>query len=109
MKVSEISAALGMKCLSEPAEDREVTGCYAGDLLSWVIGRAEKDNAWATIMSNVNVAAVAVMADISMIILTESVEPDDPLLEKARLHGIGMYSTESSTYEISWKIHEILK
>ena len=27
-------------------------GCYCGDLLSWVMGRAPADGVWLTIMSN---------------------------------------------------------
>ena len=50
--------------LAEP--EREVSGGYAGDLLSWVMGRAEAGSARLTSMSNQNVAAVALMAEVSM-------------------------------------------
>ena len=52
--------------LAEP--EREVSGGYAGDLLSWVMGRAEAGSAWLTIMSNQNVAAVALMADAACVV-----------------------------------------
>ena len=35
-----------------PQGEREIDGVYVGDLLSWVMGRAQSDNAWVTIMSN---------------------------------------------------------
>ena len=73
-------------------------GCYCGDLLSWVMGRAPADGVWLTIMSNVNVAAVAALTDLSCVILTEEVAPDAPLLQKARAQGINLLGTSLSTY-----------
>lgn len=108
MKTNEVAEALGLKCLSVPDEEKEVTGGYAGDLLSWVIGRANAGDAWMTIMSNVNVAAVALMADVSMIILAEGVEPDEALLNKAAANGIGIYSSPAGVYELSWRLNGLL-
>ena len=48
MTVFEIREALGLVPLHE-AEDRPVTGGYAGDLLSWVMGRAQSGDCWITI------------------------------------------------------------
>ncbi|MBR5381875.1 MAG: hypothetical protein IK136_04570 [Oscillospiraceae bacterium] len=108
MKANEAAAALGLTCLNAPEQEQEVTGGYAGDLLSWVIGRAEPGNAWMTIMSNVNVAAVALMADVSMIVLAEGVEPDEALLRKVRDNGLGLYSSPLGAYELSWRLHGLL-
>ena len=108
MKTSEVCAALSLSCLNAPETEREVTGGYAGDLLSWVIGRAEPGNAWMTIMSNVNVAAVALMADVSMIVLAEGVEPDEALLQRAKINGLGLYSSPLGAYELSWRLHDLL-
>jgi len=108
VKTNEVAGALGLTCLNAPAEEREVTGGYAGDLLSWVIGRAEPGCAWMTIMSNVNVAAVAVMADVSMIVLAEDVRPDETLLRKAQENGLGLYISPMGAYELSWRLHELL-
>ena len=64
--------------------DRPVEGGYCGDLLSWVMGRAPAGGAWLTIMSNVNVAAVAALADTACVVLAEGVVPDPPLLDRAK-------------------------
>ena len=74
-------------------------GCYCGDLLSWVMGRAPAGGVWLTIMSNVNVAAVAALTDMACVILTEEVAPDAPLLQKARIQGINLLGTGLSTYQ----------
>ena len=36
MTVKELAERLSLKALAQPDEAREVLGCYAGDLLSWV-------------------------------------------------------------------------
>ena len=64
--------ALTPVAVCEPA--REIDGVYIGDLLSWVMGRAQSGNVWITIMSNINIVAVASLADTSCIILAEDVD-----------------------------------
>ena len=107
MTVAEAAKKLDLKCYVPGEPDQEITGGYAGDLLSWVIGRAGAGAAWMTIMSNANVAAVALLADVSMIILTENVIPDDELLEKARAQDLGLYASSLGTYELSWQLHKL--
>lgn len=107
--VQELIAALDltMFCLADP--DRAVTGGYCGDLLSWVMGRAPTDSAWLTIMSNMNVAAVASLTDVACVILTEGVEPDEPLLQKARAQGINLLGTAQPTYDCAARLGSLLK
>ena len=58
----------GFGAVATPETDREITGVYIGDLLSWVMGRAQSGDAWITIMSNANIVAVAALADTACII-----------------------------------------
>ena len=46
MKVCDIAEKLSLRPLSLVDGSREVTGVYIGDLLSWVMGRAEAGDAW---------------------------------------------------------------
>ncbi|MDR3271228.1 MAG: hypothetical protein LBT32_06975 [Peptococcaceae bacterium] len=108
MKVSEVAKSLDLRCCVPGEEDGSVTGGYIGDLLSWVIGRAGKGAAWITIMSTSTVAAVALLADVSMIILAEGVEPDKELADKAQTHGLALYSSTMGAYELSWRLHELI-
>lgn len=72
MQIGEMAEALGWKLLTENTDTtREVKGCYCGDLLSWVMGRAKADDAWLTVMGNVNAIAVASLADTAGIVLVE--------------------------------------
>lgn len=108
MNVAEVAKHLNLICHVSGQEDREVRNGYVGDLLSWIIGRAKADSAWITIMSNPNVAAVALLADTSMIILAENVKPDDALLAKARQHEIGLYTAAEGAYEVACKLHGLI-
>ena len=74
-------------------------GGYCGDLLSWVMGRAPAGGVWLTIMSNVNVAAVAALTDVACVLLTEGVSPDGSLLQRAQAQGVSLLGTPLSTYE----------
>ena len=98
--------ALKQFCLEAP--DAAVKGGYCGDLLSWVMGRTEEGNAWLTIMSNQNVAAVAVMTDLSCIILTENVDPDAALLDRCKKEGLNLLGTQLSTFDAAARLSEIL-
>ena len=52
MKVSDLVLCEQFEVVTLPDKDREIDGVYVGDLLSWVMGRAQSGNAWITIMSN---------------------------------------------------------
>lgn len=81
------------------APELPVTGGYCGDLLSWVMGRAPAGGAWLTIMSNVNVAAVAALTEVSCVILAEGVTPDETLLQKAGIAEINLLGTDRSVFD----------
>ncbi len=89
----------GFKVVSLPDGEREINGVYIGDLLSWVMGRAKADNAWITIMSNINIVAVASLADVACIILAEGVELDSTVAQTAELKGVNVLMAEMPAYE----------
>lgn len=102
MTVSEFVNKTGLKVLTKPDfSDREINGCYIGDLLSWVMGRAEQDNVWITIMSNINIVAVAALVDMSCIILAEGVAVEDDVIKKADEQGIIILSTPKTGYDMA--------
>ena len=88
--------------------EREIDGVYIGDLLSWVMGRAEQDNAWVTIMSNINTLAVASLADVSCIILAEGVELDNEVLCAAKEKQINVLAYKEPAYETAVKLSALL-
>ena len=108
MTVKELAAALDCKIFCMPDADREISGGYAGDLLSWVMGRAEAGDAWVTIMSNVNIVAVATLADPACIILSENVQPDDNALLKAQDVGVNILGSTADTFSLCARISELI-
>lgn len=105
MTVQDLIDAIPLTVFHLDDPDRPVTGGgYCGDLLSWVMGRAPADGVWITIMSNVNVAAVAALTDVACVVLAEGVVPDAPLLDKAKAQGITLLGTGLSTYDCAVKL-----
>lgn len=102
MTVLELKDALGATLLAgESGAGRTVTGCYLGDLLSWVMGRAEENCVWITVMGNVNAVAVAKLADISCILLCESAHLDADAKTQADAQGIPVLGSELSSYRLA--------
>ena len=94
----------GFEALSLPDGEREIDGVYIGDLLSWVMGRAQMDNAWITIMNNVNVVAVASLADTSCVILAEGVAMTDELKQTAEAKDVNVLGSNEPIYETAVKL-----
>ena len=108
MTVQELTGALSLTVYHVEISDRPFSSCYAGDLLSWVLGRAERDCAWLTIMSNQNVAAVALMAEAACVVLTEGVAPDGELLRRAAEKGVNLLGTELDTFTAAHRLAGML-
>ena len=109
LKVCDIAEKLSLKPLSLADSSREVTGVYIGDLLSWVMGRAESGDAWITIMSNINIVAVASLADVACVILAEGVSLDESVRETAKQKGVNIYSSDQTAYQLAAEMAELLK
>ena len=85
-------------------ENREVTAGYCGDLLSRVMGKAPENCAWVTVMGNVNAIAVAVLADVSCIILAEGALLDKEALQKAKEQNVTILKSEQTMFDLCVKI-----
>ncbi len=109
MTVRELIEQTGCEPLLLSDGDREITGGYAGDLLSWVMGRAQSGDCWVTIMSNVNVAAVGQLTDCACIVFSEGVHPDEPVINAAKLHGLNLLLSEKSTFALCAEIGALPK
>lgn len=109
MTVSEFAHANNFKILSCPNPNREINGVYIGDLLSWVMAHAKPNNLWLTVMSNINVIAVASLVNISCIVLCDNVTLCDEVLQTAKQKGINVFSTALSSFDAAVCISGILK
>ena len=109
MTVDVFAKESGFKIISLPSPDKEIEGVYIGDLLSWVMGNASAGNLWITIMSNINIVAVASLVDVSCIILSEDVTPDEDALRTAIAKGVNIVSTKLSAYEAAIKVNSLIQ
>ena len=109
MTVAALAKRLSLQEIHLADPDREVTGGYAGDLLSWVMGRVTEGDAWVTIMTNINVIAVASLSDVSCVILAEGVTIAADVLEAAVTRGINVLSAPLSTYALCNAVGEALR
>lgn len=108
MTVRELAAVTGWTAAAMPAAEREVTGGYMGDLLSWVMGRARSGDGWITIMSHQNIVAVASLADVACVILAEGVEPDEGVAALAQQKGVNLLQSPLGAYETALRLRDVL-
>lgn len=108
MKVKDLAGNHGFEAIALPNGEREIDGVYIGDLLSWVMGRAKCDNAWITIMSNVNILAVASLADTSCIILAEGVTLEEDVIKTAMEKEINILKTSMDIYSAAVTLSSII-
>ncbi len=99
MTVSELAQKLNLKVIALPCGERKVCGAYACDLLSWVMGRAKADDAWITIMSNINIIAVASLSDVACIILADGVIPEKDVIELGIEKGVNILTSNKPIFE----------
>ena len=109
MTVGELAERLSLRALAAADAEREATGVYIGDLLSWVMGRAQSGDVWVTIMSNINVVAVASLTDVACIVFAESVVPDEKVIQTAREKGVNLFTTEMTAFEVAVMLADLKK
>lgn len=110
MNVSELAEKLELRfiCGEADAASKEISGCYCGDLLSWVMSRARSGDCWLTVMGNVNSVGVAVLADLACIVLTENAVFDADALTRAEQNGVVVLTTDKNTYKTAAELSKLL-
>ncbi len=99
MTVSEIAKKLNLEVYAgDKLEKKTAKGCYIGDLLSLAMSKVEMGNVWITIQTNVNIVAVASLAEAACIILADGCVPDEKTVEKAKEQDIVILGGEISAY-----------
>lgn len=108
MRLEEIARSLSLEvCAGRNKLDREVTGGYASDLLSYVMARARDGNLWVTVQSHPNIVAVASLVNLAGVIIAEGGKPEAATLEKAEQEGIPVLTTQLTGYEVVGRLWEL--
>ncbi|MBE6828387.1 MAG: hypothetical protein E7514_07265 [Ruminococcaceae bacterium] len=108
MTVKELAQKLNLTFLCEEDPSREISGGYCGDLLSWVMSKAQSGDCWFTVMGNINCVAVAVLTDCACVVLCENAPLDEDAKTRAGQQGVNILQSEESAYSLSVKLGEIL-
>lgn len=108
MKLKELCRQLQLEVRAARGKlDREVTSGYAADLLSCAMAKAQAGSVWVTLQGHSNVVAVASLADMAGVILTEGVKPDAATIERAEEEGIPILTTELTTFTVVGRLFEL--
>jgi len=75
-------------------------GCYQTDLLSAAIKSADVGNLLITIISSLNTVALAMMIDLSGVIITEEKKVSKEMIERANQENIALISTHLKSHEV---------
>jgi hypothetical protein len=86
--------------------DREVTGCYASDLLSDVMGNSQKGQLWITLQVHQNILAVASMRELAGIVMIGGRRPLDDAVAKAREEGVVLLTSPLPSFELCGRLYE---
>lgn len=87
----------------------EIVDIYAGDLLSFVMGKVKEENVlFLTIINSMNVIAVASLLNMSAVIFCDGVTPSKEVIEKALEENVILFKTKLSSIKIAKVIYESL-
>ena len=110
MKVSEIVNMLQLEVFSgEKGLEKEITGGYASDLLSDVMGNASEGQVWITLQSHMNIIAIASLKELAAIVLVKDIKPDEKVISKADEEEVVLLGTRYPAFEINGRIFDLIK
>ena len=110
MVVSDLVEKFGLDIHSgKQGLERSVTGGYASDLLSDVMGHAQEGQVWITLQTHKNVMAIASLKDLAAVILVKSNQPDEDAALQSNEEGVPILGTSLQTFEMVGKLYETLR
>ncbi len=108
MKISEIVDTLSLDVKTPGANmEKEITGGYVSDLLSDVIGNAQKGYVWVTLQVHLNIVAVASLKGLSGIILVNNRLPDEETLRRAASEHIPIMVSPLPAFELVGRLYAL--
>lgn len=108
MILKDIIETIGLKAKTAAEQSEvEVTGGYASDLLSDVLANAQPGNLWVTLQVHQNVVGVAVVRELSGIVIVNGKEPDEETLKRAEEEGIPVMVTKLPAFELVGRLYQM--
>lgn len=106
MTVKELVEKLNLEVVAGPDLEKEIDGAYIGDLLSNVMARAEQKNLWLTVQGHQNVVAVALLVELSAVILVEDFDYEKNAVQRACKKGVNLLKATNKSYDLASKLYE---
>lgn len=107
MKIKDIASSLNLDIICRGNGDKQVESAITGDLMSFIVGKATSGSIWITVQNHLNVAAVAVLKEIPLIIITSGRAVPSDLKERCEIEGITLASSDESTFKLCSKLSEL--
>ncbi|PIE30008.1 hypothetical protein CSA57_05520 [candidate division KSB3 bacterium] len=108
MTIAAIAKSLSLEVMCSSRNlTCEIQGGYASDMLSCVMAGAQKDDIWVTLLTHLNVIAVATLLEIPAVIVTENSHIEESVLKKADDEGIVLLHTTEDTYSIVGQLYKL--
>ncbi len=109
MNLADIVQSLGLEVCAgaDRLAEKNVTGGYACDLLSYVMAKAKEGNLWLTVQGHPNIVAVANLVNLAGVVVTEGAKIDPTTVEKANQEGVPILTTVLTTYELAGRLYEL--
>lgn len=107
IKVIDIIEAFNLNVVcGKQSLDNVITGGYASDLLSDVIANIVEGDIWLTLQGHPNIVAVAILKDISGIVLINGHQPDQETIVKAETEGLPILTSDLPVFELVGKLYK---
>jgi predicted transcriptional regulator len=97
MTVNDLIKKTDWKVLAG-STDKDISSAYICDLLSWVMSHGKPGTVWITVQTHMNVVAVAALHDFACVIIPESIDVSDEVLNVANAKDVCIVSAPSSAY-----------
>ncbi len=78
----------------------DVTGGYISDLLSDVMANAKKGDVWITLQIHQNTVAVAILKELTGIIVINGKQPAQEMIKKAEEEGVPILTSDLTAFEV---------
>ncbi len=98
-KITNLIHDIEAEVLTDVFSDKTIENGYCCDMLSWAMAKVTNVDCWFTILSSMNVIAVASLSDCPVVVLTEGVMMDEDVLEKAKSEEICVLKTSFTTFQ----------
>ena len=107
IKLNKIIDNLQLSILVEGNLETDIKGGYTGDLLSDVMVNSDASQIWVTIQTHINIIAIAILKELTVIILTQGKNPDPETVEKVKTEKVTILSTPLPKLEIVGRLYQV--